>query len=218
MRKMILLALLSVASVAAAQTVDCSTVKLTSLRSLSYKTPGVFPNPPKEELKLLSLDKVDFNACGMKIISDGQGYISVNLGSKANMLKVINSDTMDNSLSVAIVGISGYKYPTLRQDFYSYSVWFDYDTSTGVLKTFDTDSARVAVSTLRDASVGYKVDNGPMTPFYYDGKIIPAKLPTNITILDIYALRSSYQDGFDRVRFNIPAGSYEMWKTYPFPR
>ena len=213
-----MLGLLWAISSATAQDIDCSTVRLNLPESLSYKIPGTFPNPSKDEYKLLAIEKIDFKQCGIDIVSDGKGNTVVNAGSRENLIKLLNKEDSDSkNFAMSMVGFSGYKYPTIREGFYSYTVWFVYSFDSGEVRNLETDETKLSATLLKDATIGYKVNDGPLTPFFYEGKIIPATIPINSKTIDVFAIRKSYSNGVDRIRIDLEKGSYQIWKKHPFP-
>ena len=130
----------------------------------------------------------------------------------ADLVKLTNQSG-SNRFYFDLVGISGYKYPSLKQDFFSY----------GLFLTLDPSTRKVGISTVgqkslfRDASIGYKMDNGPMVPFHYEGVITPFTYPATTKQLDFYTLRKYYSDGYDRVLFDFSNNTITLWKKFEFP-
>jgi hypothetical protein len=219
MIKMVVLAFLTLATAAVAQTLDCSTINLGQLGRLSYTVLEVPPNLSKRESYSLERTIIDFEDCGVKIIADGEGYASVFIADKRQFYKLISipNATIKNRVSFPMVGVNVYEYPSTKEVLYSRNAWLVLFADTGNLGTFSLPETASDLEFLKEATISYKVDGGPLTPFFHEGKVIRATLPTNIKTLDIYASRSDYDKGFDRVRIDFENSSYELWKKYPFP-
>jgi hypothetical protein len=219
MKKLLPATLLALSATGAAQTVDCSTVQVSSFGLLQYKIPGTFPTPPKDVYKSLEVEPVNFNECGYTVTSDTKKIV-IKAGSLTELYKLLGMNEMkDPRFAVAFVGFSGYKYPTLREGFYSYSVWFTYNPLTGEIGTFDQSAeSRATIATMKSATAGYKVNGGPITPFYYDGVVTKAKLPVDTKTIDLYAIRGSYNNGFDRILFDLENATVTLWTKHEFPK
>ncbi|MFD2610166.1 hypothetical protein ACFSR9_12055 [Deinococcus taklimakanensis] len=213
------IAALLLAPTAFAETVDCDSVSVGSYSMLTYKIPATFPNPSKTEYKSLEIEPASFKGCGYEVTSDTR-VISIKADSRQGLFKLLGMDKMKEPFfAIPFVGFSGYKYPSLKMDFYSYNVWFTYAPGSGQIDTFDYDAETRAVNqTLKSASAGYKVDGGPLTPFYYEGVITKAKLPTTTKTIDFYAMRGTYSNGYDRILIDLSNNSVTLWKKYDFPK
>lgn len=215
---MALLALVLTGTVAGAQNIDCSTVQLDSIDSLWYDGPGNFPNTKENVYISLDIDKIDFNQCGLTVSSDGIGNWTVNAGSReklASFLKAKNSD--ESYFHVLMVGDTGYQYPTLKQGYYFHSVSFMFDLDSNEVYNPQSDEDLFSQAFLNDATIGYKVNDGPITPYFYKGEIIPATLPVNTKTIDIFSIRKGRPIGSDHVRIDLEKGSYQVWKEFAFP-
>lgn len=216
MKKIALTVLLALVSTAAAQTVDCSTVEIGSFLSFSYKETAVFPNPSKSVNKSLARENIDFNTCGYRVLGD-QNKIIIKASSMQSLLKLIGQEE-SKSVSLSMIGLSGYKYPSIREGFYSYNVWVDIEPATRKVDTFRLEDSLAELALFKDAAIGYKIDDGPMTPFFYEGKVMPFVYPAGTKVIDFYALRGSYSNGYDRFQLDLSNNIITLWKKYDFPK
>lgn len=219
MKKLLPAALLAFSATSGAQTVDCSTVRVGFTGLFQYKIPGTFPNPSKDIYKSLDIEPTNFNECGYTVTSDSSKIV-IKASSLTELFKLLGQNmSRDPYFAIPFVGFSGYKYPAIREGFYSYSVWFTYNPRTGEIGTFDSNAqSRADIAILKSAAAGYKVNGGPITPFFYEGVVTKAKLPVDTKTIDLYAIRGSYSDGFDRVLIDLENFTMTLWKKHEFPK
>lgn len=202
-------------SAAGAQTVDCATVQLPLIDTLLYTVPDTFPNPSKRELKFLGSETVQFSACGMTITSDTKGNYAVTTGG-AQKLQALFTGSDGTALFPAIFASRDtYKNLATKEGPYSQKAWLAFDFKTRLLSSIV--STPEELEGLQLVSAGYTFDGGPLTPFFYEGKIQPVTVPTGTRVVDVYVLRRGVSGGFDRLQLNLAAGAYRVWQTHPFP-
>lgn len=215
MNKVLTSAIFVVTSAAFAQSVDCSTVKVGSFLILEYKETATFPNPSKSIYKSLDGEPINFNSCGLSVSGDTKKIV-IKASSMADLLKFTGMEKLGR-FAVGMVGFSGYKYPSIREGFYSYSVYVNLDPVKREVDTLNTSESSAVLSVMKDATIGYKIDNGPITPFYYEGKLTPFKFSESTKVIDFYALRRNYNNGYDRISFDIPNNTITLWTEHEFP-
>lgn len=208
---------LAAASLAGAQVVDCPTLKMGSYIRLSYKEKATFPDVPKATDKFLKFDNVDIDQCGYTITGDtNKVYIKAN--SVSELLKLV---AVENTswFAIPMLKSSGYKYPSIREGFYLYPLYVVLNTKDNSVSNLKADNDYIAESTFRDSVIGYKLNNGALKPYYYDGKVIPFTIPPETSTLDFYAKKGdTVNDGWDRILFNFKDNSITLWYNYPFPQ
>lgn len=219
---MILLALASLASAGAAQSIDCSTFEVNSHALLRYKQVGPSPSTGKEVVVNLTTTPINLSACGYKIFSDGKMF-KYTAPSQEALFKLVNFSSFQNGktvrseLNFAFVGKSGFTDPYDLSSSYIETVWFNYNPVTGEVGTMDRFQTNyTSMKLLKDATAVYKVDGGPTKFFYYKG-VINRDPIIGAKIVDFYVDRKGYEDGFDRLRIDNSTHTITIWQKHAFP-
>ncbi|CAM3309386.1 hypothetical protein DEDE109153_10740 [Deinococcus deserti] len=70
----------------------------------------------------------------------------------------------------------------------------------------------------KDVAIGVKVDDGALTPVWYDGQFSRFNFDASVNkTLDIFVTTGTYTR-FERVNLDLNANSFTIWKKHEFPR
>ncbi|WP_189066910.1 hypothetical protein [Deinococcus seoulensis] len=208
-----MLSLLAFATSAAGQTAKCSTLDIGSFLFLSFDTVATFPNPSESITRSFSQESFNFNQCGYSISSD-KNKLSIKAKSLNDLFRLVNSRSPGYKIfSFAAASISGYKYPSIKEGFFYYPVNINIDTTTRRVTGEDKSSGF-----LDDTSIGYKINGGPLKPFYYEGRFQPFSYPSGIQNLNFYILPSDFStDSVQRIQVDFLNSAISIWNMHSFP-
>lgn len=216
MKKLVITTLLVLSGYASSQAtpaVNCEKVEVGSFINFRYETTATFPNPPKSEYFSLSNDKFNFSACGLSVNGDANKVV-IKANDFSTLMKYTKSiSTKDPYTYVGLIVASGYKYPSIKEGFYAYSLPININYLSREVGTISE-----YLGFFNDGAIGYRLDNGPLVPYYYQGKITPFTYPSGTKILNFYVMPSILATRtIERFEVNLADNQITMWYKHDFP-
>jgi hypothetical protein len=230
MRLALTIAALAVMRLAHADSVvDCSTLGLSidgrngDARIVAYwQNKGVFPNPSTESSygdKESAIQK-EFNIdCPDIIISYDGNEVAVG----GSSLDFIASKIMPlSSIPIPLYNVSGYRYPNIKQGFFSRSYGFDIQKYE-LISDFRALRQGAKVTGfqflgMHDPVIGYRINGGDLKPLLFDGFVSDFKSDMkSADLIDIYNKTGDDNTVFQRISISKKANKITLFKRFAFP-
>lgn len=205
--------------------VDCDSLNLTLSNSINtglevgayWKKPAIFPNPPIEN-STRKYKKPFIIECPNLAISDDGNMVEIKAKDYKTLINFIPSFSRDFDL----YRISGYKYPNIKEGFWSsgYSLnleTFKLKSSIYDLKEGMDLSKSLILGVPSQTVLAYKIDGAELKPLIYDKKVSKYKLDfKNANIIDIYQ-KLDKPVIVERLTIDKANGMIRMYRKSPFP-
>lgn len=190
-----------------------------------WKSSAVFPNPSESHIvgdsEVSPGNKFKFSCPNYSLSYDGK-VIEIKGITYEEARKVIRN-------KVPLYYISGYKYPNIKQGFFSSG--YNFDLSNFLISSdyrtikpgenFNLDEGYVrSVTNLGDTILGYKVNNGDLKPLLYENQVYEYYEDfENSETIDIFhkIARTPSAAIVQRIFINKPEGLIRIYYEYPFP-
>lgn len=172
--------------------------------SVSWKENTVFPAPPKS--RGISNREFNFSCSNFSVSYDGN-VVEI----KAKDYKTILSKIDKSYLDLSLFSYSGYRYPTIKTDFFRHDYTFN-------LKIFNFKN--VESFTTSEVIIGYKINGGELKPYLYDGKILGNTQDFNqASTIDIFHKRTEGDANttIQRIFIDKKNGVLRIYHKHPFP-
>ncbi|GAA5437562.1 hypothetical protein [Deinococcus aquaticus] len=220
MRRINVLSTLALAmfSAASAEDINCSTVKLNQWQ-VTYIRPAVFPTP-SQTVKQHSRDNrpfSDFSACGFTLSSDANSF-TIKATSKERLSEVLtlNGDKRILAYIANSYYLDGVGSFTFYVAFNTLSNTLFTDASAFIKdETYDEKQGYIP---FKDNTVAYKVNDGPLTPLFFDGEVTLSPSFSDTDVLDVYIVDKLKYNSVPRFTLNLKENSATFWFKSTFPK
>jgi hypothetical protein len=197
---------------------SCDRVR-TSLDSLMFTKKGSFPNPDEF---IIWDDKPYSIQCGngpLTIESDGGAFIRAKAKDWPTLQSNFGYSKNELSFSVLVQALSGYKYPTIKKDFYLFAEEVDFKPKSFAYRGFysreDLGVNKYDEFISKDSVAGYRINGSLVSPLVFqgEGKTVPY---TPGDLIEVY-IKESIGTRFQYIKADTRAGEITYYKTWPFP-